>query len=227
MSKDSQVWSSIGCVCFDVDSTVCTDEGIDELAHFLGHLADVEHITVRAMNGELDFTRALALRLSIIRPSSAEITSFLSVKKPSLTPGIRNLIFRLQRNNIHVCLVSGGLLPIVHTVADALNVSLKNVYANKLIFAEDGSYLNFDHDEPTCRSDGKAKVVADLMRRFNTDVVMIGDGMTDCNACPPARFFIGFGGNVERPVVRAATDYFYTKMDDIVELFERVGLLKA
>ncbi|KAF7255836.1 hypothetical protein EG68_06948 [Paragonimus skrjabini miyazakii] len=212
MSKDFQGWSSIGCVCFDVDSTVCTDEGIDELAHFLGHIADVKHITVRAMNGELDFTRALALRLSIIRPSSAEIASFLSSKRPSLTPGIRNLVCRLQRNSIHVCLVSGGLLPIVHTVAEALNVSVKNVYANKLIFAEDGSYLDFDHDEPTCRSD---------------DVVMIGDGMTDCNACPPARFFIGFGGNVERPAVRAATDYFYTKMDDVAKLFENVGLLKT
>ncbi|KAF6769145.1 hypothetical protein AHF37_12063 [Paragonimus kellicotti] len=141
MSKDSQVWSSVGCVCFDIDSTVCTDEGIDELAHFLGHVADVEHITVRAMNGELDFTSALALRLSIIRPSSADITSFLSIKKPSLTPGVRNLICRLQQNNIHVCFVSGGLLPIVHTVAEALNVSRKNVYANKLIFAEDAELL--------------------------------------------------------------------------------------
>ncbi|KAA3671234.1 phosphoserine phosphatase [Paragonimus westermani] len=139
----------------------------------------------------------------------------------------RNLICRLQRNNIHVCLVSGGLLPIVHTVAEALNVSMENVYANKLIFAEDGSYVDFDHDVPTCHSDGKARVVADLMHRFGTDIVMIGDGMTDCSACPPARFFVGFGGNVERPAVRAATEYFYTQMDDIADLFEHVGLLKT
>ena len=29
------VWRRADCVCFDVDSTVCTDEGVDELATFL------------------------------------------------------------------------------------------------------------------------------------------------------------------------------------------------
>ena len=29
------VWRKTDCVCFDVDSTVCTDEGVDELAAFL------------------------------------------------------------------------------------------------------------------------------------------------------------------------------------------------
>ena len=28
-------WKNADCVCFDVDSTVCTDEGVDELAAFL------------------------------------------------------------------------------------------------------------------------------------------------------------------------------------------------
>ena len=30
------IWRSADAVCFDVDSTVCMDEGIDELAFFLG-----------------------------------------------------------------------------------------------------------------------------------------------------------------------------------------------
>ena len=30
------IWRSADAVCFDVDSTVCTDEAIDELAAFLG-----------------------------------------------------------------------------------------------------------------------------------------------------------------------------------------------
>ena len=29
------LWKTADCVCFDVDSTVCTDEAIDELATFL------------------------------------------------------------------------------------------------------------------------------------------------------------------------------------------------
>lgn len=33
--KVKNIWRSADAVCFDVDSTVCRDEGIDELAHFL------------------------------------------------------------------------------------------------------------------------------------------------------------------------------------------------
>ena len=31
-----QVWQNADAVCFNVDSTVCLDEGIDELAEFCG-----------------------------------------------------------------------------------------------------------------------------------------------------------------------------------------------
>ena len=30
------IWRAADCVCIDVDSTACTDEGIDELAKYLG-----------------------------------------------------------------------------------------------------------------------------------------------------------------------------------------------
>lgn len=29
-------WKNADCVCFDVDSTVCTNEAIDDLANFIG-----------------------------------------------------------------------------------------------------------------------------------------------------------------------------------------------
>jgi phosphoserine phosphatase len=34
-----------------------------------------------------------------------------------------------------------------------------------------------------------------------TNMVIIGDGSTDMEACPPADAFIGFGGNVVRDAV--------------------------
>ena len=37
-------WRGADCVCFDVDSTVCTDEAIDELAAFLGVGKEVEKL---------------------------------------------------------------------------------------------------------------------------------------------------------------------------------------
>ena len=34
--KARAIWRNADAVCFDVDSTVCVDEGIDELAAFMG-----------------------------------------------------------------------------------------------------------------------------------------------------------------------------------------------
>ncbi len=31
-----RLWRNADCVCFDVDSTVCVNEAIDDLAHFAG-----------------------------------------------------------------------------------------------------------------------------------------------------------------------------------------------
>ncbi|KAG5445828.1 Phosphoserine phosphatase, variant 2 [Clonorchis sinensis] len=225
MPPYSADWSSIGCVCFDVDSTVCVDEGIDELARFLGCESEVQAVTSKAMNGELDFTQSLIRRLEIMRPSRSDIQRFLSFKQPSLTSGTKDVVQRLQDNGLHVCLVSGGFYPLVEPVAKLLNVPLENVYCNQLLFRDDGAYLGFDDTAPTCRSDGKATVVDGLIRRFQTGVIIVGDGMTDAKACPPATFFIGFGGNADRPPVRAATPYFCTTMQELLDLFRSVGLV--
>lgn len=42
-----ELWKSADAVCFDVDSTVCTDEGIDELAEFCGAGKAVAEWTAR------------------------------------------------------------------------------------------------------------------------------------------------------------------------------------
>jgi phosphoserine phosphatase len=37
-------WRNADAVCFDVDSTVCQDEGIDELAKFCGKYEEVSRL---------------------------------------------------------------------------------------------------------------------------------------------------------------------------------------
>lgn len=41
------MWQNADAVCFDVDSTVCLDEGIDELAEFCGAGTIVAEWTAR------------------------------------------------------------------------------------------------------------------------------------------------------------------------------------
>ena len=55
-----------------------------------------------------------------------------------------------------------------------------------------GGYAGFDETQLTSRSGGKGAAVQDLMERHGHDtVVMIGDGITDWEASPPADLFIG------------------------------------
>lgn len=50
-----------------------------------------------------------------------------------------------------------------------------------------GEYAGFDETQPTSESGGKGKVIAHLKEQFHfKNIVMIGDGATDMEACPPA-----------------------------------------
>ncbi|XP_075490931.1 phosphoserine phosphatase, chloroplastic-like [Primulina tabacum] len=48
-----EVWRAANAVCFDVDSTVCLDEGIDELAEFCRAVKAVADWTARAVSGSV------------------------------------------------------------------------------------------------------------------------------------------------------------------------------
>ena len=52
-----ELWRNANAVCFDVDSTVCVDEGIDELAEFCGAGKAVAEWTARSTS--LSLTRKL------------------------------------------------------------------------------------------------------------------------------------------------------------------------
>lgn len=50
-----------------------------------------------------------------------------------------------------------------------------------------GEYAGFDETQPTAESGGKGKVISMLKEQYGfKTVVMIGDGATDLEACPPA-----------------------------------------
>lgn len=76
-------------VCFDVDSTVIEEEGIDELAEFCGKGQEVANLTREAMCGSMTFQEALRRRLDIIKPSQRQIRDFLISKPSTLSPGIK------------------------------------------------------------------------------------------------------------------------------------------
>jgi len=207
-------------VCFDVDSTVCEDEGIDELAAFCGAGEAVAAWTARAMGGAVPFEDALAARLALFRPSVRTLAKFLDTRPPRLSKGILELVSKLHSRGTDVYLVSGGFRQMIAPVAAKLHVPSDNIFANTLLFGDDGEFTGFDATEPTSRSGGKALAIEQIKKeRGYQTLVMIGDGATDLEARRPggADLFICYGGVVARPSVVAGADWFVTSFKDLIE----------
>ena len=211
-----QLWQNADCVCFDVDSTVCVDEAIDELAKYQQVGPLVEAITRNAMGGSMSFRTALQARLNLIQPTRQSTAQFLTKHPSQLTNGIVDLIDLLHERKIPVYLVTGGFHSIVDPIAEELNIPLRNVFANTLLFHDDGSYAGFDEEEMTSDSGGKGRVIEHLKRTFGYQrLIMIGDGATDMEA--DADGFIGFGGNIVRESVRDGAPWFVNSFFALID----------
>ncbi|XP_072262231.1 phosphoserine phosphatase [Pyxicephalus adspersus] len=152
VSQLKELFRRADAVCFDVDSTVIKEEGIDELAKFCG-----------------------------VGDAVAEI--FLPLPTPS------------------------GFIYLAHQVP---------ILMGFLSFFL-GEYAGFDEAQLTAESGGKGKVIGLLKEKYGfRNVVMIGDGATDMEACPPADGFIGFGGNVIRQQVKEKAKWYITDFEELL-----------
>lgn len=215
---------SADAVCFDVDSTVITEEGIDVLAAHLGKGPQVAALTAAAMEGGLKFQDALRQRLDLLQPSRQQIQECLRRHPFHFSPHLVELVRTLQQLDKSVYLISGGFRIMIEPVAERLGIPPTHIYANTLTFDErTGAYTGFDATEPTSRDMGKPRAVQSVIDRGNHrhGVVMIGDGATDAQAKPPAVAFIGFGGVAVRDKVLSTADWFVTDFADCLQVLER------
>jgi len=207
-------------VAFDVDSTVVTTEGIDLLAKCFDVGQQVAALTSAAMNGGVKFEDAMAQRLELMAAHNMTRDSLAKCVetegKPQLTDGVAEVVKRLHARGVDVFLVSGGFRNMIEPVAKLLDIPLERIYANTILFAENGSYAGFDQTAPTCRDGGKPATLKLLQKQGYKKMLMVGDGATDLQARPPAKAFIGFGGIQVREKVKAGADWFVTGFDEVL-----------
>jgi len=224
-SRAREALRTADAICFDVDATVIREEGINRLATHNGCGEQIEAMTVRTMEGDTPFHEALRERLDIIRPSQSDVASLIAqnAKDELLSPGVADLVRSLHESGRPVFLLSGGFRQIINPFAAQIGVEESHVYANTLLFDEQGDYSGVDPTELTSQPSGKARVISMLkeMHGFKK-VVMIGDGANDMSArdCPDhaangADVFIGFGGVKVRETVRQGADWFVTDFNEL------------
>ena len=217
------VLSRLDGICFDVDSTFCQDESIDELAEFLGCGDVVRELTAKAMGGNVLFQDALKARLDAMGPTRADVDRFLVEHPHILSVGIRELLGVLAKRDVQVFLVSGGFRQIIEPLAEHLGIPKAHVFANNLLFESDGGYAGFDPEEFTSRSGGKREAVRHIRKAFGMETIaMVGDGATDAEARGDdgAKLFIGYGGTVFREGVAERADWYVMKIDEITSVLD-------
>ena len=174
------------------------------------------------MGGTVLFQDALRQRLSVMKPSAADVDGFLNAHPHLLSAGIPNLLQTLKSQGKQVFLVSGGFRQIIHPLAKSLDIPLSHVFANTLLFNElDGSFWGFDAEEYTSRSGGKAEAVVHIKKEWGLEtIVMVGDGATDAEAKKPggADAFIGYGGTVFRQAIAERADWYVMHVDEITNV---------
>jgi phosphoserine phosphatase len=203
---------SFDIICFDCDSTLSKIEGIDELGTCMGLGTEMAKLTEAAMNGEVPLEAVYGQRLSLIKPTEDSIQWLAERYISELVDGVTTVFAQLASQNRRVHIVSGGLLPAILPLARHLGVPDERVHAVDIYFHADGSYRDYQQDSPLARNGGKAEICTQLCANGAT-MVMIGDGKTDMEAKQAGAYTIGFGGVVDRAIVRELADVYVTDND--------------
>jgi phosphoserine phosphatase len=203
-------WPPYEHIFFDCDSTLTTIEGIDILAESAGKKWRVEVLTQAAMEGDLDLAEVYERRLRAVNPTKSQIHDIHHAYKRNPVEDAQQVIAALKELGQEVYIISGGLLEPVREFGVYLGVPKENIRAVGVTYNElsgqwwvggDEEYLDFEDGALTV-SDGKADIVAELLKDKNGRSLLVGDGASDLLAGRAVDLFVGFGGVVSRDKVR-------------------------
>ena len=203
-------------VVFDVDSTLIEDEVIELLADFAGKRAEVEAVTTRAMNGELDFAASLRARVINLKGLKAEVIGD-ALARITVTKGAVELIAAIHQAGGKVAAVSGGFNQLLEPLA--IELGLDYYRANNLEIIDD--VLTGDVSGKIIDKPAKAEALIEWANELNIPIsrtVAIGDGANDLDMMAVAGLSIGFRA---KPRVRQAADIVMGTSD----LSDAIGLL--
>ncbi|MGH8709161.1 MAG: phosphoserine phosphatase SerB, partial [Burkholderiales bacterium] len=95
-------------VAMDMDSTLVTIEGIDEMGDLLGIKDRIALITAQAMRGEIDYAESLRRRVALLAGLEESALESICEQRMHLSPGAEALVRRCRERGIRTLLVSGG-----------------------------------------------------------------------------------------------------------------------
>jgi phosphoserine phosphatase len=159
-------------VLLDFDSTLIDGESLDEmLAELAPQRADeIAAVTREGMEGKIPFRESLDRRLAFASLARPQVELFAERAVSRLTPGMEELIGRLDAQ---LWIVSGALREVLLPTAAHLEIPAERVVGARVRWDERGHIVGVgDRVE-------KVELVRDLAPAWPRPRVAVGDGMSD------------------------------------------------
>ncbi len=181
----------------DMDSTIIKEESLDELAKLIGKEKEIVQITKNAMEGKIDFKKALFKRVSMLKGVSFDILDNLKTNV-EINEGASELIKTMKHNGAITVLVSGGFTFLTNYLKDKLGFDF--VHANYLQYFTDETgemLLNGKVSEPILDKEAKLKYLKKYLSDYSLtyyDTICVGDGANDIDMIVKSGMGISFNG---------------------------------
>ncbi len=174
----------------DMESTIIENEMLDELAEFLGLRERIANITARAMNGEIDFARALIERVGLLKGLPvARLDDAAERIRPMA--GAATLIATMHKFGGYCALVSGGFTYFTRMVHERLGFDFDA--ANTL--DHDGRTLAGTVQRPILGKEAKLATLERLCAQRGLEIAQslcVGDGANDLPMLQAAGLGVAF-----------------------------------
>ena len=208
----------------DFDSTFTKVEALDLLCEIVLEqspkkgevLSQIQEITNRGMDGELDFRTSLSMRLDLLKPHRKHVEQLSERLKGMVSESFQRNMEYIAQLKERVYVVSNGFKDFIVPVVQAHGLLAENVYANEFVYNEENWVTGFDKEIPLSKSGGKPIVIRNL--NLEGDVYVIGDGYNDfeIRKAGYANKFYLFTENVERAKVKPNADHIAPTVDEIL-----------
>ena len=214
---DERKLADVRLIAMDMDSTLVTIEGIDEMGDMLGIKRQIADLTAQAMRGEIDYPESLRRRVALLAGLEEAALERICEERMHLSPGAETLVRRCQQNGIRTLLVSGGFNFFTAWLKQRLGID--DTLSNELEIA--GGRLTGRVLGGIVDGRAKAQKLGEELRMLGASreqTVAIGDGANDIPMMSAAGMSVAYRA---KPVVREHATHAldYAQLDGVLNLF--------
>ena len=215
-------------IFIDFDSTFIKLETLDELAKLVLKndkernlkIKRITEITNQAMSGNINFTKALNLRLQLLKINKTDVVKTTNHLSKSISESINSNIDLIRLISENIWIVSGGFKDIIAPIVKNFGIKKSKILANEFIYNKYNQVIGCNEQNDLYKSKGKISAIKNLKLAGNK--IMIGDGYTDYEVFKhgAVNTFIYYGENIFRENVANLSKYKAESFKDVLKILE-------